>query len=434
MPYCPQCGAEYTEGIAACHECQVPLVAERPEIVTPVEAKEPLSLDEAEHDGSSGLEITRDKVRRDLTSAWRYTVEAYHFLRRHPALLLLPVCIALFNAVENGVGEYLASTRTTTGRTTLSHARAGAQGSSKDHRYTPSGPSFGTAWNFSKLNSFSSGVAALTSREFSPSLRGTQTLVYEAATNPRLMAFTRLNIGLVFLVLFVSLALVAFITAGYLGSLHHALAAEPSATSAFWKEARAFWVPMALYFIAIGLVYLPASLPPLITAVFHHGPESLPISNFVLDWQFWFAPLLLLFLCLTPMALVQGVPLSRALGQSLRLVWKRYLLVLALAVAAALISLAIHTPYYYVRMLIRDSWERYSLPGRPRHDPRAGRPEHRPGPPWRLGRGGAVPVVPGGYRPCRGGSGRGESGTLALVGPISLTAPASGRGDARRCR
>ena len=54
------------------------------------------------------MERLWDKVRRDLLAAWGYSKEAWLLLRRHPSLLLIPLAVVLFNALENGAGNYVA--------------------------------------------------------------------------------------------------------------------------------------------------------------------------------------------------------------------------------------------------------------------------------------------------------------------------------------
>lgn len=103
--WCPQCGAEYLAGIAECHKCGVALVEERPPLV-------PLPWP---------VTIMAARVAPILAHvrALTYAREAHHLLRRRPALLLLPIAIAVFNAAELGVGSYLSVTQTAFGRRAL---------------------------------------------------------------------------------------------------------------------------------------------------------------------------------------------------------------------------------------------------------------------------------------------------------------------------
>ena len=95
MAWCPQCGAEYRDGIAECAKCRVALSDQAP---APVVA------------------LWRDQIPpplRRIASAFArpfgYASEAWRLLRRHPALLVLPLVLAVFNAVESQVPWYAAS-------------------------------------------------------------------------------------------------------------------------------------------------------------------------------------------------------------------------------------------------------------------------------------------------------------------------------------
>jgi hypothetical protein len=107
MPWCPQCGAEYREGIVVCARCGVGLVGERPPSAAPRPAAQA---------------VVR-KVWADAKRAWGYLAGAARLLRRNPSLLLLPLAVVLFNTVEGTAGGYIMVTRTAYGRALQERAR-----------------------------------------------------------------------------------------------------------------------------------------------------------------------------------------------------------------------------------------------------------------------------------------------------------------------
>ena len=108
MPYCPQCGAEYTAGITTCRECGVPLVAGP---LDRVRAR-PFHL-------AAFLRVPLSQFARGLG----YAAQAAHLLWRTPALLALPLLVVLFNNGESMLGSYLADTATAAGRAHQAAAR-----------------------------------------------------------------------------------------------------------------------------------------------------------------------------------------------------------------------------------------------------------------------------------------------------------------------
>jgi hypothetical protein len=98
MPYCPQCRAEYAEGIAVCHDCGKALVPERPEARPP-------TIPYSVHTCLAGP-----------ARALGYAREAARLLVRRPGLLALPLLVLLFCAAEGALGNYLTGIATTIGR------------------------------------------------------------------------------------------------------------------------------------------------------------------------------------------------------------------------------------------------------------------------------------------------------------------------------
>jgi hypothetical protein len=95
MAWCPQCGAEYREGIAQCAKCRVALSDQAPaRVVSPWRDHVPPPL---------------RQIAKAFARPLGYASEAWRLLRLHPALLVLPLALAVANAVESQVPWYAAS-------------------------------------------------------------------------------------------------------------------------------------------------------------------------------------------------------------------------------------------------------------------------------------------------------------------------------------
>ncbi len=324
MPYCPQCGAEYTDLVSNCHECGVALVAQRPEIGA------------REKPPAAGDSLARPvfppffaRVRRDLSAAWGYGKEAYDLLRRHPSLVLIPIALALFNATENEIGRYLATAHTAFGRAALARAHAGA-GATRDER-SFTFDSWGSAYGTARRLAFPSGANRLVLRSFRPDLSGTATFLGQASAPPGGPLLTPQLLAVMSAVALVGLLVGTLFVAGYLGRLRRTVDGEEVA-GAFWKDARAYCWPLVVYFIVAGVIALTQLMTYLRT---------------------WVGPLLLLFTCLTPVGIVRDRAFWQAFRESCRLVWSHYLTALALAVGASVACFLILLPYYYVHYLLR---------------------------------------------------------------------------------
>ncbi len=277
-----------------------------------------------------------DKVRRDLLAAWGYGKEAYGLLRRHPGLLVIPLAVVLFNALENGAGNYVA-------RKHLAMWRV-----YQPSTHQPWSETLFFGWEHVKIQAWLHGATSLTTSRFDPNLRGLQTLVSTPRLRPTaaVSAFYSL---VVFAFWPISLLLGGVICAAYVGQIRRRLAGE---TPDYPRDIRAFSWPMAGYFLVLALLQV---LGLIVSFASSARPEWSVSQTFTLDWALWIAPLLGLFLCLTPMALVNGVPLLVALRNSLKATWSRFPIPLALAVEAALLSLLPMTLYEFLHLLLRDS-------------------------------------------------------------------------------
>ncbi len=242
------------------------------------------------------MERLWDKVRRDLLAAWAYGKEAARVLGRCRGLVLIPIAIALFNAVESEGGRYLAATQTAFGR--AGYARVRESAPPGNHHYIDGNLSLQGAYWSAKQQAFERGVHRLASEGFLLSFAGTEMLVGQAASVPGEQAFTPTNVGLAYLVGLLGLLVGAPIAAGYLKRLDRTVVGEAPA-GVFWADARTYAWPVLLYFVVAGLVALPWLGILGLAAIQHRGDFA--TSNFWLTWYFWVAPLLLLFVCLMPM-------------------------------------------------------------------------------------------------------------------------------------
>ncbi len=94
MPYCPQCGAEYTDLVSQCHECGVALVEEPPVL----QSAEPVEIPWARE----VIFWFRDRFLAGLG----YAAGAARILLAKPILLGLPLLVLLFNTAEMMAGQY----------------------------------------------------------------------------------------------------------------------------------------------------------------------------------------------------------------------------------------------------------------------------------------------------------------------------------------
>jgi hypothetical protein len=105
MAWCPECGAEYREGVSQCAKCGVALADQSPLAARP--------------------RLPPFVARRvdEVVAAFGYAVEAVRVLRRHPSLLLLPLGLAVFNEAELAAGSYVMQRHTALGRQMVEQLR-----------------------------------------------------------------------------------------------------------------------------------------------------------------------------------------------------------------------------------------------------------------------------------------------------------------------
>ena len=92
MPWCPECGAEYRDGIAACAKCRLQLQDEPP----------PRSEDTAEAVRAVVVRLIGAAIKQ-VVEALSYGTAGWTTLRRHRALLLVPLLLALFHGSQSAL-------------------------------------------------------------------------------------------------------------------------------------------------------------------------------------------------------------------------------------------------------------------------------------------------------------------------------------------
>jgi hypothetical protein len=236
MPWCPQCGDEYREGVTDCPKCGSPLTDQAPPPqITPWRERLPRPL---------------RRVFDAFARSSGYASEAYRLLRRHRVLLLLPVAAAVFNAVEFGTAAYVGFRYTRAGRELMAR--------------WPRPPDTGTTepgLRLPKLIFIQKAGYHLAYPVPAPYLQGTTQAIGLAATGPD---SEPAPLGLLpwALLLGVSLPLQAAVLAGYYGLVAGTAAQEAVARVSFWASLRRY----GLRFYAFGLLLLVVTTGSVMTA------------------------------------------------------------------------------------------------------------------------------------------------------------------------
>jgi hypothetical protein len=325
MSRCPQCGAEYREGLQECPRCAARLAEE--------------------HSGQPRSRLRerllpfllrrRDEAKRALGHA----LQALRVLRRHPSLLLLPLAVAVFNTAELGVGGYLAATRTSYGRQEAAEARASPE---SDRAPLPATLTVRIAlgWTLYPV------ILAYTFGEpvRGPSATGT-TLLARAATWPDPMHHQESPswwwpIGLFYVVgIPIALLVTAPVASGYYGLLGDAAAERQVEWSRFWRYLRLYYVRfLVFYLLAFGV---PGVIQLLLESAVQNVPHWRHAEFLFRLGQWWgmrAIPALVFFLALTRVAIVvDGRSALSAIRRSILTVARG--LVTALTLVAVLIPL-----------------------------------------------------------------------------------------------
>lgn len=275
MPWCPQCGAEYREGLTACAKCQAALVEERP-------------LPAPRRDWREPLRPVVQRLLRDVTAAGACALEALRVFRRHPSLLLVPALLAFANV---GVRE----------ATHFVYSRE----SSPEHIETLTGPTWPPVdlsfWPREQL------LASYTIGDFrnpiptpslTPIVGAWWVIRYSSASHGSPPPVTRGLMAASLLVdVFVDIALGAVILAGYYGIACALVSTGGAAHSSFRANVRRHWVR----FFQVGIITW-ALLNWLPLLYFLPAAETLLRASLL--WVAWVAPLASFFFALPLYVLV----------------------------------------------------------------------------------------------------------------------------------
>jgi len=249
--------------------------------------------------------LTRVTPLLNRVRAFTYIAEAYRLLRRRPALLLLPIAVAVFNAVESGVGSYLMLTRTAFGREAGKYPGL-------DRTAKADGVALLRAELAPGALAYKSAIqASLTfaSPIPNPQLTGTQSFA-RAATAPLSSLFG--------IILFLAvLPLTAFVFSGYYGSLLEAAASCPQAPLPFRGYVRR-WFVRFLWYEAVVYAIVAIAVAIHLIALSADPENSRVVLYSLTPWVprvFW------VVLALTPVAIAaDDAPFAAALRRSLRTV------------------------------------------------------------------------------------------------------------------
>jgi hypothetical protein len=264
-----------------------------------------------------------------------YGRDAFRLLRRHPALLLLPVAIAVFNAAESSVGSYLTMTRTAFGRelTQLKTAqRRPNRGLSVVLRAELSLQGLADKFASEAPLTFASPIPH-------PKLFGLQDLIGAAVTPTRRQGFEvspwSWEIFAPLSLLLVVLPLAALVLSGYYGRLLEAATGAAPPGLALGRYARR-WFVRFLWYLVLGYVI---QLIPFLVFSSVSGPSELSM-RLLASYSLWAPRIVGVLLALTPVAIVMDdAPILGALKRGVLTVvrgWRTTLVLLAmLAVARA---------------------------------------------------------------------------------------------------
>jgi len=236
MPWCPVCGAEYREGMETCAKCRVALQASPP----------PPREDPA-----------RAPLVRVLRAARRPVVEALHYagggcrvLRRHRALLVVPLLLALFQGYEGKMfHDVVNRPRLEAMRVHLPQQRdlgewlSGYLRSIREHPlYTLQTPTF--AIPCPRLNLRGTVKVIETSRQVDACEAHRREMAGERASPP-------LHLGLYLL----GPALSAFLLGGFFGQARRAVADDTFTWAEFVGDGRRYWFRLFLLLAGFCLLY-----------------------------------------------------------------------------------------------------------------------------------------------------------------------------------
>ncbi len=337
MPFCPKCGAEYVEGITRCAQCQVLLVAEGVEM----EKAEPVRRE---------LPRWQQALAAQVTAALRYAVGAWGLLRRHRSLLWLPVLMALFNAVESGVGQYLALAHTDYGRRMVEQLETSP--------LFPEAPPlpWATRLRFTAEtaahDSFWRAAAGVASIEPRPELSGLSRLMAAAVTPADWQgrSFPGASPLAAVVVALLNLLLAAIVTAGFCAVVARAINDGAVHWSGFRPGVWKYLTRALLYHLLIVLL----ALPPLVSFATRSMGAAYLVHSLSQTWSLWIEPLLWLTIAFVPVAIVvSDVRVGVALRRSAATIWRRLPITVVLLLITLVLCWVVTFSFRLISGLIR---------------------------------------------------------------------------------
>ncbi len=271
------------------------------------------------------------RARVGVVAAGRYAGEALALLRQHPSLLLFPVLVATFGAVEGGVGNYLSAVHTAYGqweqRTWARHAKQEKEGPPAAPLVVRLDPRWAVGIAFQEA------LARATGPQGAPTWSGVQALVptvmfgdpEHPASGP--LVFGRLVFGGIVVAALIVLVLVLnpWLMAGYYGLLGDAVKEGRVEWRRFPAQARRYWLRM-IALRALQLAVLGWAMP----ATFGHQRW---LMRFGMAWMSWAGPLVLVLLALAPIVFVmEEAGFWRAVRESVVTIWRKPAVLIALVV------------------------------------------------------------------------------------------------------
>ncbi len=293
------------------------------------------------------MEPVRSRFWHDVSTAGAAARDASRVLRRHPSLLLLPLLLAVFSAVQSGATRYLTYTHTGFGRWSE------AQGREREGRQPQSRASVWRPVLRTIEGSSLPSAGLLSSVRFVPDASGVTELlmfrVWDAPPDSALSGWLLLAAILPFL----GYPVGALIVAGYYAVLEGARDTGVVAWPRFWHGARRFMPHVLLYF----LLYMIISTPYFVLIMLAHAKEiaswAIPVSTL---WRSGLEPLLLLSLALVPVAVVaDDLRFATAVRRSIVTVWKHLGTAITLAAETVVLYLLVAVPYQVASSAFRAS-------------------------------------------------------------------------------
>jgi len=315
MAWCPECGAEYREGVSQCAKCGVALVEQRP--VKPWPQLPPFVARRVD----------------EVVAAFGYAVEAVWLLRRHPSLLLLPLALAVFNEAESAAGSYVMLRHTALGRQWVEQLRNVRPAPSRrvrvQVRFHAGPPVPDVAWT---------GTAAV----LGALVLGAEEGGGSQGASPTLTLRMWL-MSLVFSLLVVAGAS-AFVVAGYYGVAREAVATGRLEWGRLPSYGKRFLVRMWLLHALLGPI--PWGLFGLLVLA-SGGTEILTITLAI--WE-WVLAGLVFFLALTPFVIVaDDARFGAAIRRSVLAVARCLTVAVVLILGSLVVAEMINWPFEWIR-------------------------------------------------------------------------------------